>query len=119
MEENMIVLTPSALLAFLTQIDELKNYNISIIEQDSGIEVQIGDSVYQLESPAASEISVNDEVVDMLDDLNEECYEEVSDEFGVEIADSENIEGGLIKELIKTLAIGGLVRLTKNAIQNA
>lgn len=127
MEENksngMLVLTPSALLAFLTQIEELKDLDISISENEDNIEVQIGESFYTIESPETSTVEVDEEAVNDIEDLNEEGYTELSDTEGVDIVEDitgdEPVEGGIIKELIKTLAVGGLVRLTKDAIMKS
>lgn len=120
MEDNMLVLTPSALLAFLSQIEELNQLDIQLEENDSSISIKIGNNTYSLESN--EELIVEDELVDTLDSINEEGYQEVDEEAisrSIEYADAETVEGGIIKELIKTLAIGGLVRLTKDAITKA
>lgn len=113
---DQYVFTPSAILALLTQIDELKDAgDISISEEDNGVTVKIGDSVYQIESDPSSEVEIDSAAVDEIEDINSEGY----DEIGAEYTDGfDNVEGGIIKELLKTLAIGGLVRLTKNAIMD-
>lgn len=120
--ENMLVLTPSALLAFLTEIEELKDYEISISEGDDEIEVQIGQSVYSIESPEHSTVEVSESAVNEIEDLNEDGYEELSENEDVNIVEDiegDRVNGGIIKELIKTLAVGGLVRLTKDAIMKS
>lgn len=120
--ENMLVLTPSALLAFLTEIEELKDYEISISEGDDEIEVQIGQSVYSIESPEKSTVEVSESAVNEIEDLNEDGYEELSENEDVNIVEDiegDRVNGGIIKELIKTLAVGGLVRLTKDAIMKS
>lgn len=120
---GMLVMTPSALLAFLTQIEEIKNEDISITENENSIEVQIGDSFYTIESPVDSEVEVDENAVKDIEDLNKEGYEELSELEGVDVVEDitgdEPVEGGIIKELIKTLAVGGLVRLTKDAIMKS
>lgn len=120
---NMLVMTPSALLAFLTQIEELSDKDISISETDRSIEVKIGESIYTIESPEESVVEINQEAVDDIEDLNEEGYSEISELDNVDVVEDitgdEPVEGGIIKELIKTLAVGGLVRLTKSALQNS
>lgn len=110
-----LILTPSALLAFLSQIEELDTKgNLSIEEGDGTLTVSIGDSTYVLES-GASISDVEGDVVDSLDDINDDGYDEID----AETVEDESVEGGIIKELIKTLAVGGLVRLTKNALLNS
>lgn len=118
--DEVAVLTPSGLLAFLSQIEELDTkgkLGITTTDDGTGIQVFIGDSIYNLEAPSINNvIELEDSIVDDIKDINVEGYEELEDEF--EEVD-EPIKGGIIKELIKTLAIGGLVRLTKNAIEKA
>lgn len=114
-EEGKLVLTPSALLTFLSQIDELDDGGrLAVSEGDGSIEVSIGSSVYILESPKDSEVTIDREAANEIQEINSEGY----DTFEEEIAelDVESVEGGIIKELAKTLLIGGLVRLTKDAI---
>ena len=118
MDDTKLILTPSGLITFLSQIEELDGKDtLGIQESDNGLTVFIGDSVYQLNSELNSEVEVADEVVDELEHIDTEGYDDLGDEF--EEYPDEDIEGGIIKELIKTLAIGGLVRMTKNAIKNA
>lgn len=116
--QNMLVLTPSALLTFLAQIEELKTAEISLVEDEDAIRVQIGDGTYVLESPQTSEVEISEDAVEELDSLNEEGYEQLAEDEDINLEDvsGEEVEGGVIKELIKTLAVGGLVRLTKDAI---
>lgn len=104
--EDTLILTPSALFEFLSQINELKDKDIQVQDDGNNIIVTIGESKYTLE-PGTEISEVDSEVVDTIDDINNEGYAE---------ADESTVEGGLIKELIKTLAIGGLVRLTKSAL---
>ena len=121
-ENDMLVLTPSALLAFLSNIKELKDLDITIGEDETHIEVQIGDSSYILESPESSEVEIDEMAVNEISDLDEEGYDELAEDEDIEHledVDGDLVEGGIIKELIKTLAVGGLVRLTKGAIMNS
>jgi len=108
--------TPSALLDFLTSIDELKEKPISIEEQDSVIAVTIGDNTYNIDKSASTEIAVEEDTVEEIATANEEGYIEVEESNDVEISDP--VEGGVIKGLIKTLMLGGLVSMTARAIKN-
>lgn len=114
-----ILLTPAALLDFLRQIDELSDKDISLDETGSTITITIGGSVYGIDLNRAEEIEVPDEVVDEVSDVADEAYAELGEE-GVEIdnPDEEPIEGGILKEVLKTLAVGGLVRLTGKLLGN-
>ena len=120
-DDQMLVLTPSALLAFLSQIEELMDKDIEIVEGDATLTIKIGDSTYTIESPEESAVEVDDVAIEELDEINEEGYDEVdADDFTeVQEIEGEVIDGGIVKELIKTLAVGGLVRLTKNAIMKS
>lgn len=110
-EDDKLVLTGAGLLEFLNQIDELKDKNLEIIEMADGLHVTIGDSTYVLQCETNNTIEVTDDLVDTINDIDIESYDEFAEDL-----DDEPVEGGLIKELIKTLAIGGLVRLTKSAL---
>lgn len=108
-----LIFTPAAVLDLLSSIEELKDYDINFEESGSGIVFSIGDSRYEIKNSSAEAVEVPEEVVDEVAEINEENYEPyISD-------DGESVEGGLIKEIIKTLALGGLVRLTKRAIEKA
>ena len=115
MEESK-VLTISGLVTLLSEIEQLKGLDIGFTEGDKDICISIGDDTYCIESPEQSVVEVSDDVVDIVEDIDNEGWDEISDI--VEETD-EPVEGGIIKELIKTLAIGGLVRLTKNALKNS
>lgn len=103
---DTLILTPSALFSFLSQIPELSGKEIQVQDNGSSIKVSIGDAQYVLQ-PDTVLSEVDAEVVDAIDEINEDGYV---------TAEDQPVEGGLIKELIKTLAIGGLVRLTKSAL---
>ena len=108
-----LVFTPAAVLDLLSSIEELKDYDIDFQETSSGITFSVGESQYEIKNNSAEPVEVPEEVVDEVAEINEENYEPYASD------DGEAVEGGLIQELIKTLAIGGLVRLTKKAIEKA
>lgn len=118
MENYQIMLTPAALLDFLTQISELDEYDISVSETGEGdIAVNIGDSCYMIDSSHAEDIEVPDAAVEEAADINDDAFEDIvdsSDDF-----ESVDVEGGLIYETLKTLAIGGLARLAGKAAKDA
>ena len=114
--DNEILFTPAALLDFLRQIDELSDKDISVDDSGSEILVTVGDSTYSISSNDAEDIEVTPEVVDEVAEINENTYEELDDVEYTEIDDDEVVEGGLIKEALKTLAIGGMVRLTSKLL---
>ena len=113
MDNNEILLTPAALLDFLRQVDELADKDISVDETGSTITVTIGESTYGIDLNQAEDVEVPEEVLDEVSDIADETYAELGED-GVEIdnPEEEPVEGGLITEALKTLAVGGLVRLT-------
>lgn len=98
------VLTPAALLDILQQIEELSEYPISVSEQANTIQISVGDSIYSISTTDAEPIEVPKDVVDTVRDVNDETYDQldVSDE----------VEAGILKEIVKSLLVGGMVRLT-------
>lgn len=104
--------TPSAVLDMLSQIDEFSDMAMDISETvDGQISLRIGDSTYYIENKDENDIQVDDAVVDEVDDINIENYENLGEGIDV-LFDAEPVESGLIKEIAKTLLIGGMVRLT-------
>lgn len=118
MNETTLVLTPSALLTFLSEIEELKGLDLELSQQSDNLQIKIGESIYTLQSPSDSIVEIDDSAVAEINEIDEEGYDEISsnDDTILEEIEGEVVEGGIIKELIKTLAIGGLVRLTKDAL---
>ena len=112
MDNNEILLTPAALLDFLRQVDELADKDISVDETGSTLTVTIGESTYGVDLNQAETVEVPDEVVDEVADVADEAYADLG-EAGVDVTDIDEdvVEGGLISEALKTLAVGGLVRL--------
>ena len=112
MDNNEILLTPAALLDFLRQVDELADKDISVDETGSTLSVTIGESTYGIDLNQAETVEVPDEVVDEVADVADEAYADLG-EAGVDVTDADEdvVEGGLISEALKTLAVGGLVRL--------
>ena len=107
-----IVLTPAALLDLLSKIDELSQYNLGLTESISGgLQLQIGNSIYNIDAENAVDVKVSDEVVDTVGEVNSEAYDNIEES-------EDYIESGIIKELAKTLLIGGLVRLSGKLLRN-
>lgn len=107
--------TSAALLDFLNQIDELAEYPISVDESSGAINVKIGESSYTIDKAEAQEVEVPDEVVDEVSDITDATYAEVANtdyEQFDDIPEDAPIEAGIISEILKTLAVGGMVRLT-------
>ena len=115
MDNNEILFTTAGLLDFLQQIDELSDKNLSLdATNPSAITVVIGDSTYSIPLNGAEDVEAPEEVVDEVSDIADEAWADMVG--AVEISelgpDEEVVEGGIISEALKTLAVGGLVRLT-------
>jgi hypothetical protein len=114
--------TAAAVLDLLRQIDELSDKDIDVFDNESFALITIGDSQYRIDYNQADSVEVPeaavDEVTDIIEDTYDELgasgveYEEVNDIQVDENGDLDVVEGGLIKETLKTLLVGGLVRLT-------
>lgn len=111
---DQLVFTSASILDLLSNIDELKDKNINLTETESGISITIGESTYEINTANATEVEVDEEVVEEIDEVTSEAYSELSDN-GVDVQDE--VEGGPIKELIKTLMLGGMVKMTANMLK--
>lgn len=106
-----VVFTPASVLSLLTKIDELKNVNIGMTEtMDGKLQLSVGESVYELEPEVDTSVQVDDSVVDKIEDVNQQTYEDLAEDGEVEL--QEEVTGGVLKEIAKTLLLGGMVRLT-------
>lgn len=113
-----IIFTPASLLEILNQIDELKDYSLSVTETlDGNLQLQIGDSTYEIKTDEAEEVEVPEQVIEEVDTINEDAYTDLVENEGFEeTEDQEVIESGLIKEAIKSLLLGGAIKLIKKLI---
>lgn len=106
-----VVFTPASVLSLLTKIDELKDVNIGMTEtMDGKLQLSVGESVYELEPEVDTSVQVDDSVVDKIEDVNQQTYEDLAEDGEVELQDE--VTGGVLKEIAKTLLLGGMVRLT-------
>lgn len=114
-EYGQILFTPSSLVDFLTQVDELKDVNIGVNDDGENISISIGDSTYQITPKSVTNIDVPDEDVDQACQANDSNYDYLEQSGSIEMNDS--VESGIIKQLLKTLAIGGMVRLAAKELK--
>lgn len=113
-----LVFTPASLIDLLSQIDELKDIDVGITESiDGSLQLQVGSSIYQIDDQKATEVPVDDEVVDTVYQTNLDAYEELGQGDEINVS-TEPVESGPIKELVKTLLIGGMVRLAAKTLKN-
>lgn len=111
-----ILLTPSALIDLLSQIDELNDYNISVTEAiDGKIQIQVGESTYSVDTHNAAEVSVDPSAIDQVTEENMNAYESMENSGNIEL--SEPIESGIITNAVKSLLLGGLIRLVPKLLR--
>lgn len=113
-----IIFTPAAILDLLNQIDELSEYGLGISETlDGKLQLTVGDSTYEIDVESTSEVTVPEDVSESIDDINSEAYEDLIESEEFEVSDYETIESGLIKEAVKSLLVGGAVRLVTKLLK--
>lgn len=114
---NEVMFTSASVLDLLLQIDELRDYTISLTETlDGNIQLQVGDSTYLIENQDAKTIEVDDEVVGEIEVTNEDAYQDILNDSSGDIEqefNEEPIEGSIIKEFAKSLALGGMIRFAQ------
>ena len=77
--DGEIVLTPAALLDLLTQIDELKDKDIGVTQGlDGMLQLQIGNSMYEIREDNATEISVDESVTSEINQANIDAYNDLA-----------------------------------------
>lgn len=115
LENSTLLLTPASLVDFLSQIDELSKKSISLNSNNGYIEVSIGEATYRIRPQDEVNVPVSVDDIDEVNNAADDTYDELVDNGYIE--NSDEIESGLIKELIKTLAIGGMVRLAAKKLK--
>lgn len=109
---DSILFTPASLIDLLSKVDELSDLEIGISETlDGGLQLTVGQSTYMIDTSGAREVNVDDSVVQEVEETNLQTYESLDDSVDVEMSDTP-IESGILKELAKSLLLGGLIRLS-------
>lgn len=104
-----LLFTPAAVLDLLSKIDELKDVDVGITETlDDRLQITVGDSIYEIEDDNATEIQIDPPAMDAVIDTNQQAYENLEESGEVDML--EPVESGILKEVAKTLLVGGLVR---------
>lgn len=99
-----LLLTSVSLFDILSQISELSSCKIDVSDTGTSISIKIDDNTYVVKSSSNDIVSAPESVVQDVSEIVDTEYSK-SDS-------SENIESGVLKEIVKTLAVGGLVRLS-------
>lgn len=114
-----IVFTPAGILEILSGVEEFKDYDLSLTESlDGTLQLQVGDSFYSLENKESNDnvVLVDEEVIDTVDSIDKEAYQDLLDEGTLN--ELEPIDSGIVKEALKTLLIGGVVRMAKSYLKD-
>ena len=103
---DQVLFSAASLLTILSSIEELDAEQIDLDTDESGITVSIDGNEYRFDynNESTADIEVSE------DDLKE--TEAVIEQESESQEEPEEIEAGIISGLLKTLAVGGLVRLT-------
>jgi hypothetical protein len=120
--KEQLLFTPAALLDLLTSIDELKTFPIGISEDlDGSLQLTIGNSLYTIDDSDAKTIVVSQQVADTVVDTNQTAYTDLVEHNPEDLEDASNepvpVKAGLIKELAKSLLLGGLIRLAGKLVK--
>lgn len=115
-----ILFTPAAVFDLLQKIDELSDCDLEIIEVNKNkIQLRVNESLYNIDTSDATDIDVDQSSIEEIQEINELEYENYVDSSYT--ADMVNIDdeitSGVIKEVAKTLLVGGLVRLTSKLLR--
>lgn len=114
MEE--ILLTPATLLELLSNVDEFKNFTIGITETiDNKLQLQVNDSHYEINPINVVDIDVSEHDLQEVSDANLDTYQSLSDNYDINV--DQPVETGIIKEILKSLALGGMVRLSAKLLK--
>lgn len=110
--DGQIVFTQSGLLEVLSSIEELRGYDLELTDSPNGPMLKIGDSVYHLNTSTATEVAVPEEVAEDIQAVEDTSLADLTDgeDAPFDRAD-EPVEAGIIKSIVKTLLVGGMVRL--------
>ena len=111
-----LLFTSASILDLLSNVDELKDKNLDIQENSSGVTITIGETSYEIKSSEANEVAVDESVIEEIDNITSEAYDELSSQ-GVDVDSKADVEGGPIKSLLKTLFLGGLVKMTAKMLK--
>lgn len=118
---NELLFSSASIADLLLNIEELSGLTIGVSETETGVDVIVGETTYHIDSNDAAEIEVAEDVVDEVGDVVSDAYDDLADGMMEEaFNDAEIVEpvtGGPIKKLLKTLMLGGMVKLTAKMLQ--
>lgn len=116
-----ILFTPVAVLNLLHSISELEGCDIELVETSEGkIQFAINESLYNVDTSSAVVIDAPEETVAEVQEVNDSEYSDIVDSsYTADMVSigNEDINSGIVKEVAKTLLVGGLVRLTSKLLR--
>lgn len=113
---DSILFTPAALIDLLSKIDELADTDIGITETiDGQLQLTVGESTYGIDTSDATTINVDEQTVDQVEDVNMSAYESLDET--IDVSSPETVESGILKEIAKSLLLGGMIRLSSKLIK--
>lgn len=112
-----LLLTSSSLIDILSQLAELADKDISVYEDSSGIHLEIDDNRYLISDRTAYEIEVPQAVVRDVQEVVETAQEDLEYSGMTNEVISEDVCCGILGQVVKTLLVGGLVRLTNKLLR--
>lgn len=108
--------TPAAVLELLTNIEELKDVPISLSEPSgNSINIQVGNNTYQIMLNSALKCVMDKDTVDVIEDEADSAFATLAENDDIVVEDP--VEGGLIKGIVKSLLLGGLIRAVPKLIK--
>lgn len=112
---DSLLFTPASILDLLSKIEELNQYEIGVAETlDEQLQITVGDSVYLIDASHATSVVVDDSVLETVEDANLDAYEHLDDSVDVTVYEDgeQPVESGILKEIAKSLLLGGMIRLS-------
>lgn len=112
---SQLLFTPAAVLDLLMSIDELQGTPIELEDNVSSIKLRIGGSEYNISDNNASEIKTDSRTLSDVEAVAEDAYDELEQSGKVEY--SEPVQSGLLKNVVKSLLLGGMLRLSAKLLK--
>lgn len=113
--DSQLLFTPAAVLDLLLSIDELRGSQVELQESPSGVQIQIGNSQYSISADSATDIDVDSEVLSDVTDVADEAFDNMQD--SGEVESIEPVESGVLKNIVKSLLLGGMIRLSTKLLK--
>lgn len=117
--EGVTLFTAPAVLDFLSKIPELEGADLGVQEvPDGSVTFLINNTVYTIDTSQAEELEVDDQTLETIAEVSDEGHDQLYNDLSENDANSEFdiasegelVEGGIIKNAIKSLLLGGMIR---------